>query len=163
MSMSTITFVDEYATFGKAFTVSTNLVTISGTSEQALLLLKNPSGSGKKILTSHFNFGLDTTTAREVIRVYKNPTVTSNGTSLTIENTLIKASPPSSACEAYKFPTVSSNGTLLNMTIMPANQPSRGFNRFYLVEPDNSILVTVELSVGSVDGFLDIYWIEDLV
>ena len=163
MSMSTTTFVDEYATFGKAFTTSTDLVSISGTSEQAFLLLRNPSGSGKKILTSHFNFGLDTTTAREIIRVYKNPTVTSDGTGLTISNTLIKSSPPSSSCEAYKSPTVSANGSLLNMTIMPANQPSRGFNRFYLVEPGNSILVTVELSVGSVDGFLDIYWIEDLI
>ena len=136
------------------------MANVSGTSETAFLYLKNPSASDKDALVTHFKFGTDASSVRSLIRIYSNPTVTANGKSLTIANTLIKSSPPSSSMEAYKLPTTTSFGSVLNLDINPNNSPSKGLNRWYWVEPGNSLLITAENSVGNAQSFSDIYWME---
>jgi hypothetical protein len=147
---------------GKAFTFTSLLQNIDSNTEKDFLLLKNPSGSGKDILITHFKFGTDSQNVRSMIRIYSNPTVTTDGTSLTISNTLIKSSPPSSGMEAYKFPTTSAKGGNLNLDINPSDSPSKGLNRWYWVHPGNSILLTVENSVSNAKTFGDIYWLEGI-
>lgn len=153
-------FVAQAVSEARAFTFTTGLGNIAGNTEQPLALLTNPSGSGKKILVTHFLFGTDSSNVRSIWRAYKNPTVTANGTALTIVNTYIKPSPMVSAMEAYHMPTVSANGTALNMAISPANAPSRGVSRWYFMEPGNSLLVTIENSQSNADSFGDVYWVE---
>jgi len=145
---------------GRAFTVTTDLQNISGQLETALLYIKNPSGSGINIETTKFLVGGDSSSSRAVYRVYDNPTVTADGTSLTIRNTLISDSPQASICEAYMLPTVTDFGALLNMAIAPSNSPSRGINRHYYIHPGHSILVTTANSVSNVKTFSDCYWLE---
>lgn len=146
----------------QSFTVTTELTTISSSNETALLYLKNPSASNKIILTSHFKHGTDSSNVRSVVRIYFNPTVTANGTALTIINTYVAASPPASGMEVYKLPTVTDNGTILNLDIAPANVSSKGLNRFYFVDPGNTILATVTNSSANAKTFSDVYWVEDL-
>ena len=144
----------------QAFTVTTELITIDSNSEKDTMLLKNPSDSGKKICLTHFKFGTDSASVRSIFRIYKNPTITTDGTALTVASTYVKSSPASSEMELYKLPTISDRGQILNIDIAPSNSPSKGLNRFYWVDPGNDILVTVDNSVSNAKTFSDIYWIE---
>lgn len=144
----------------KSFTTATNIVSVSGTSETALYLLKNPSSNRLPLLLTHFVFGLDSATARSKARIYKNATVTSDGTALTIVNNYIEETQVNSAAEAFKSPTVSAFGTILNMALIPTDIGSRGLNRTYFLHPGNNILITVENSTASTGSFVDCYWLE---
>lgn len=153
-------FIATHVNEENSFTVTTNLVTVSGVSEAAFLLLKNPSTSGIEFLVTHFVTGTDSTSARTIWRAYADPTITTNGTALTIVNTHIKTSPEASLMEAYKLPTISVNGQILNMKINPADASSSGINRYYRVSPGHNLLITVENSVSNAKTFTDIYWLE---
>lgn len=144
----------------KAFTITTELVTVDTNTEKALILFKNPSSSGKSTLITHFKFGTDSSNVRTLVRVYSNPTITTNGTALALTNTHIASGVPSSDMEAYKFPTVSSFGSVLNLDINPSDSPSKGLSRWYWVDPGNNILLTVENSTANASTFGDIYWME---
>lgn len=146
----------------KAFTITTELVTIDTNTEKDMILFKNPSSSGKATLVTHFKFGTDSSNVRTLVRVYSNPTVTTNGTALSLTNTHIKSSPPASSMEAYKFPTISNRGDVLNLDINPSDSPSKGLSRWYWVDPGNSLLITVENSSANAKTFGDIYWLEDV-
>lgn len=146
---------------GKSFTVTTDLTSIAS-SETAFLYLKNPSASGKDVLITHFKFGTDSANTRTLIRIYANPTVTADGTALTEINTIVKSSPPTSSIECFKLPTVTSNGDRLNLDISPANSSSKGLNRWYWLEPGNSLLLTADNSQNNVDSFADVYWLEGI-
>jgi hypothetical protein len=145
--------------YKRAFKVTTDLNSISGTSEHPYLLLKNPAGS-QPLLITHFLVGTNSASVRTITRFYANPTVTADGTGLTETNTYITASPPAALASAFMNPTISANGGILNTTISPANTPSRGINRYYWLDGGNNLLVTIENSVSNASTFADIYWIE---
>ncbi len=147
---------------GQAFTVTSGLITVSGMNEYDFLYLKNPVGSGKDILITHFKFGSDSSTSRTLFKVYKNPTVSDDGNPADIANTLVASSTPDSGMESYTDPTVTDRGEILNLDISPSNSPSKGLNRFYWVLPGNSVLITVDNSVANSKTFADIYWAEGI-
>lgn len=153
--------VEDLVGQGKAFTGTTDLNSIANSSEHPYLYLNNPSSSGKPIMVTHGVIGVDATNVRSIFKFWKNPTVSANGTAVSIVNTWFDASAPASVCQLFRDPTVTSNGTLMNMKIKNANSESGGINRIYWLSPGNSILITVENSVGNADTFADIYWVED--
>ena len=144
----------------KAFTATTEIVSISSNSETPILLLKNPSSNDQNILVTKSVIGVDANSVRTTWRAYGDPTITSDGTGLVEANTFVGTSTPSAKAQAFKLPTVSANGQILNMYISPANQPSRGINRFYFIEPGSSLLITIENSSGNTNSFADVYWLE---
>lgn len=144
----------------RAYTVSSSLVNIPTSSEHPLILLRNPSNSGKPMLVSHFAFGTDSANTRSIFKIYQQPTVTADGSAMTIVNTYVKAGARSPIAEAYVNPTVSDNGQQLNMIIGPGDSPSRGLNRWYWIDPGYEILVTIENSQANVSSFADVYWVE---
>lgn len=144
----------------KAFTVTTGLSTVSGNSEHDFLLLKNPSSNDQPLLITHSVIGTDASSVRSTWRAYGDPTITSDGTGLTETNTYIGSGTPSATATAFKDPTISARGQILNMYIAPANNPSRGVNRFYFIDPGSSILITIENSVSNTSSFADLYWVE---
>lgn len=152
--------VPRYVFTQDAFTVTTGLGPVSSTDEYDLLMLRNPSGSGKKILITHFAFGVDSTSTRSIIRIYSDPTVTSDGTALSIVNTYITSSPKASVAEAFQDPVISSRGQSLNTVIRHANSDSRGLNRFYWLDPGHVALLTCHNSNANADTFADVYWLE---
>ena len=146
---------------GESFTTTTDFVQISTTDEHPFLLIKNPAGSKRRILFTHFNIGLDesTSNSRSTMRCYLEPTVTDDGTVLPSVNNCTAASDPSaSAC--YIDPTVSDNGDKVGRTTLVKNNPSKGYSRFYVIDPGSSLLITVQNEVTNKDTFVDAYWIE---
>ena len=144
---------------GNAYTSSTDLNSITS-GEYNYLYLKNPAGSGVSVMLTHASWGVDSNNARSILRVYANPTVTVDGTALARINTYVTSSPNVSAVECYKNPTVTASGGLLNMHVGPVNAPSRGVNRFYLVAPGNSLLVSIDNNLNNASTFIEIYWEE---
>lgn len=144
----------------KSFTVTTGLVTVDTNNEKPLILLRNPATSENKILITHFKFGTDSSNVRSLVRIYKMPTITSNGTALTPTNTYVGPDLPASSVEAYKFPTLSDNGDVLNLDINPSDSPSKGLNRKYWIEPGYDLVLTTENSSANAKTFADVYWLE---
>lgn len=144
---------------GFSYTSYTDFNNISS-GEQDFFLMKNPAGSGKRLMITHLSFGVDSSSARSIIKVYSDPTITIDGTAIPVVNTYIRDSNPSSVVSCFKLPTISARGSALNLQILPANQPSRGLNRFYLVDPGHDILVTINNSIGNAATFAEAYWLE---
>ncbi len=144
----------------QAFTTTTGLNSVGTTNEHPYLLLRNPSSNDQALLITHSVIGVDANSVRTIWRAYARPTVTTDGTSINTINTYIAGSVPSSKAVCFKEPTVSSNGDLLNMYVAPANTPSRGISRFYIVDPGNEFLITIENSSANASSFADVYWVE---
>jgi hypothetical protein len=143
-----------------AFIATTDFNSIGVTTGYPYLLFKNPTGNELRALVTHISWGLDSSSARSIVRLCKNPTITSDGTALTVENTYIKASPRATTMEVYKEPTVTANGNQLVVQLTPANTASRGLQRFFMIDPGNSLLVCVENSIANCNTFTEILWLE---
>ena len=106
---------------GSTFSVDSGfrVATTAGT-DNPILLVKNPSGSGKTLkLVTRF-YGCNVNNVLVTYKLYLNPTITSNGTSLTI-NATKQSSPPSTVATAFYLPTISSNGTLIDTYVIGQN------------------------------------------
>lgn len=127
-------------------------VNLATATEINAILIINPSTSGKKMVFRHVkSFLTNTISAGAVLRRYKNPTITSNGTTQTTINGWFGSS-TSSLMQIYSLPTISVKGTLFTSCI--AGSPLSGGGLYkddYLedivVEPGNSVLIT-----GQPDG-----------
>lgn len=152
--------IDRETLYGKGYSATISALNIDTVSEYALLLLKNPSSNGAQFLITHFNVYLDSTVTDTIVSIYANPTITSNGTSLTARSAKITESPPSATAEVYRSSTASAFGGLLSFYAVPANHSSQGHNRTFIVDPGNSLLVTVKNSIISIPTYFQIYWVE---
>jgi hypothetical protein len=100
------------ASQGRAFVSTFSQLNISGTAATPIFLLKNPSGSTKNVRIWRT---LIMSSANSTFwQVYRNPTITTNGTALAIQN--LKLSGPASVVTAFSSPTISANGTLMIST-----------------------------------------------
>lgn len=95
-----------------------------------LILLKNPTGSGKTLYISFVSYGIAVANVLGTIRFYKGPTITSNGTSQTIQS----FGGGTTAMELYTVPTISANGSLLSSFVTGQN--------------NNSVIVPVNFEIG---------------
>lgn len=137
----------------KIFQIAETITITGGGTENDFLLIKNPNGSGKQIRIIDITIGFtNTVNLMAYFKLYASPTITTNGTSLTIKPGRIGASVPSSAVTAYSNPTISGRGTAyLNFTVSggPGADSSWRFevNQSILVDPNYNILLT-----GTPDG-----------
>jgi hypothetical protein len=142
------------------FIALTNYNPISGTTEHDYLLLKNPSDTEARLFVSHPVFAVDATVSRCMLRIYHTPTITDDGTALSEESTYIGASPPVAQGEAFRDPTISARGTLLDNPLIPADSPSRGLNRFYILDPGFNMLFTVQNNISNASTSVSVFWME---
>lgn len=155
-----IDFVAQAVNEGKGFFSISPEAAISGITESPLLLLKNPPGSTTRLLITHLVAAINSTSARTKVKIYKDPTITSNGAALGVENTYVKDSPKTPQAEIYKNPMISANGGLIYHGLMPANSPSRGINRFFWIDPGHSILLTIQNDITNTLSSGCMYWLE---
>jgi hypothetical protein len=145
-----------------AYVTTTGSNSITPTTEHPYLLFKNPSGSGKRALIHHIHFGPDSDITKCYLRMYKTPTITTDGTALNEYSTYIAGSPPTSAMTTFKDPTISANGTLLDTVFLQAGAPSRGINRSFILEAGNNMLFTTENNVASINTFVQLFYLEGI-
>jgi len=127
----------------------------TATGEIKLFLLKNPSTSKhlfvEKILISSQDAG------QKTFKIYRNPTITTNGTALTINK--VRATQSASIATAFLSPTISANGTLLFGGNFGEGSPLQLLDIPFVVEPSEDILITTQSTSDRI--FLTIVWIEE--
>lgn len=97
---------------GTTYILSGSFNAASGGSDNPILLIKNPNGSGKTLYLQRVAMNVSVTNVIVDYKFFYAPTITSNGTSQTPRNALIGSS-STSAMTCFSLPTLSSNGTQL--------------------------------------------------
>jgi hypothetical protein len=140
---------------GIAFLLSTNFANVPGTTETPFLLFKNPAASGFDALSLFLRFASTSSTARTTLRLYANPTITANGTALSIFNARA-GDATVSAMEGYLNPTVSANGTLIAPFLSTGGSSGLEIEKAIQITPGVNILMSIQNSVGNVDTFINL-------
>lgn len=151
----------EKITEGKGFVLTTNFVSISGTSVVNFLLLRNPNNSGKTIRIKKIVYQHRIKVATDIsrFRIYRNPTITSNGTALTI-NKMIFTQPNTPVLLSSLTPTISSVGTLFKVyTVVNSLLIDEDLTFFIL--PNENILVTVQNAATNKECAITLEFIEE--
>lgn len=158
-------FSDVDTIASKIFTCSTNDISSgTGGAESAQVLIKNPAASGKRLLLFKLVLGTNVSTNNNIFRLYKAPTITSNGTSLIIVNLYQTASPVASVMEVYKTPTASSNGTFFNnYCVGPTSSLMIYFEKIMVIDPGQSLLINVRPNTNGVTYHCNPFWIEKAI
>jgi hypothetical protein len=145
---------------GRGFSTVNEFVTISGQAETDFLLVTNPNGSGKIAYFEEWIYTYNKGAGISIVRVYINPTITSNGTAQAI-NKLKPSGTTSTVVSAYRAPTISARGTLRRII----GQSAVGSFVYHtdltsLLEPNNSMLFTVQPAANNTDHSMYLSWEE---
>lgn len=149
---------------GQGFHLTTGVITISGTSETPFLLLRNPNASGKTVRINKIAFGLvaSVTGDSHIWRIYRDATVTGNGTAKT--PTKIKKSQSASAVLlAGTAPTVSANGT----NMLTGASTSAGSYNILLenlslyIEQNENLYFTIQSALTGKGHYITIWFEEE--
>lgn len=149
---------------GRSFYIITNSL-LSAASATELIYFNNPSSNNKTILICNVLLGVSlTTSAWTIFDIYYNPTVTSNGTPMTVRNSRIGGA-YSGGILVYTLPVVSSNGTLYST--LPFNNSSQSgssvpiaLNPYWVLPPGNSLFISSVAKVGSTPLNIQMNWLE---
>lgn len=144
---------------GKAYVVTTNAVVVSGTSEVAFLLLKNPASSGKTVRIKKILFGLENAGSFSTYRIYRDPTISANGATLTPINLLKGGS--ASVITAFRSPTISANGALMIADNLTSHNPDHDPDLGFIISQNENILLTVDPATTNMQHMVTIYYMEE--
>lgn len=146
------------------FSVSTTLNMASGGSDNALILIKNLTANTKKLFIIDVFAGCSSAASVTVIfKIFSNPTVSANGTTLTISNRYRKTSPAATVMEAYTLPTVSASGVQISSFVngQGANAVNviTGFQ--LVIDPNQTLLVTGAPTSNNKEAVITVVWSEE--
>jgi hypothetical protein len=128
---------------GKLYLSNSTFLNITTPTERDFLLLRNPAASGKVftieelLMTSDENIG-----ATYRVRIYLNPTITANGTSITPINARQVGTTAVSALVS-SLPTISARGALAYVKNFTIGSPVVE-SGVLLLDPGNNYLVTMQ-------------------
>lgn len=146
---------------GKRFQTTSTVQEKVGAAQGAVMLLRNPSGSGKNVILDRVVYISVDQGVNLLYRSYRNPTVTSTGTALTISNSFIDGTGGGIA-EVYRDPTISANGTLLEVTQVRDSMEIDDIAGKVVLPPGKDLLYTLESSGNNKKWALDLGWIEEV-
>lgn len=152
--------ISQFVRAGKVFSLTDAVNAASASSENPIFLLKNPSGSGKTFYIYKFSANMNVTNVGAKFGIYANPTITTNGTSMTPANQLIGGG--ASAATAFKLSTVSAPGTLLQGFCSGSNVASfRMIDDCGIILPaNNNLLITCNPVSNHREAVLNLVWVE---
>ena len=109
----TSTTIAQFVTNGKVYTVSKNLNMAAADTDNPLVLIKNPSASGKTLYVYATHVGVNVTNVAANFKLWYDPTITANGTVETPRNNNIGGGFGASVMNVFSLSTVSASGTLI--------------------------------------------------
>lgn len=146
---------------GQLFIASSN-ITFSGTSFEKKILIRNPVASGVNLIIFRIGLSLDVAATtgqlnQIVLRGHKNPTITTEGSTVITRNLKTDASDITGA-KIFKDPTISANGDKIGETSV-INSPLR-VGTFIIGEGDDH-LTQIRLNDSNNDIIFSVVWAED--
>lgn len=147
---------------GKTFIVPYTATLATRNTEYDIFLLINPNATGKDLHIHELTLGTSTQNMI-TMNVYRNPTVTVNGTAQTPRD--LKSSNGAGVATTFTLPTVTSRGTLLETILVGATaQFSNTYVRDYQlglhIEPNEKLLITLNTSANSATCICGVEWAE---
>ena len=148
------------ASGGSGYAVTTNNIIIANTLENDFLLLKNTAGSGKTLRLYKITFGSDQNPANKsaLFRIYRDPTITSNGTSLGVNN--LKKGGSASVMTAFRTPVISARGTLMSAGSFDASGAAHEADLGLTILPGENVLITLNATANNFDHIVTVYLIQ---
>jgi len=144
---------------GKMFDATTGVTTIATAAENDFVYLKNPTGSGKILRLNVAILTISATSNKSsFFRYYRNPTVTANGTALTINNR--KSGGQASVMQVYKLPTISAKGNIFEIKNVGISSVVNNFNLEVMLNEGDSILISTQPSSTNMDTAVSLVWAE---
>ena len=134
-------------------------ITLTSTNETNVLYVLNPSANTKQLYNiSLTGTSLDTSVAL-TFRVYSNPTVSSNGTSVTpVSRNFVDGN--TSSMNVYSSPTVTSKGTKIStFSVVTSGSFELDTSSWYLFH-GNSFLITIQAATSNKGAALNMSWSE---
>ncbi len=144
---------------GKGFIATTNEITITPAAETNFVLIKNPVASGKLHRSNDFVLTVRTEAQNIRLRIYKNPTVTTDGNLIFVRNVRTSGNTPVS--QAFSLPATSSPGQLVASYSRNANSLNRSFDLSLYLEQGESYLITVQGTATGNDYMLTYTFVEE--
>lgn len=125
------------------FSVGQEINMASSSVENPLLLIRNPSGSGKLIVVWQVYLGVNVTNTAGLFRITSNPTVSVEGTTTTPVQRSVGVVSPAAVALTTLLPTITVAGGSLQVLAYGQNSPTvpaiPDFSVY--VHPDNSVLI----------------------
>lgn len=140
---------------GNSFILPHPGITLSDTSEDPIMVLKNPAGSGKSMFL--FVRKVLTNGNTVVVKTYLNPTVNVPG-SATVPLNLRTGSTLASISTCYEGATITSNGT--HYGTVAAQPYSSTTDTLLVLDPGGSLLLTGTAVAQPVTVYVEIAWYE---
>lgn len=160
-SVSVVDLWQKMSRAGQGFTSLTGFVTVSGTVETDFMLIRNPLGSGVLIRLKEFMLTTGSSaTQSSIFRIYRNPTVTSTGTPLTISKVLTTAA-QNPAALTYQSPTISNRGILIQLFEVDFRTFIRDQELSRYIPAGTDILITVQGSTTNLEHNVLAVWAEE--
>lgn len=147
---------------GKAFSTIITNQSNGNTTEVPVFWIENPIGSDRVMRMHWIQFWVTDLTANQeaILNIYRNPTVTSNGSTMTITSSRPSKKVASIAL-SYKAPTVSANGSQLMQFIATSDTSVNELDHVGIFLDDGeSLLFTVTQSANGIDYALNLSWSE---
>jgi hypothetical protein len=154
----------------QGFSFGINVDTINvNSAESGIILISNPSNSGKNLYFTNILAGADVSSANWVkTRINLNPTITTNGTVQSIAN-MNAGSSNVSVANAYTSPTYSAKGSTLLTIPSPtgsanpltgASGTTSDMKPYLVVPPGKSVLFTALAKANATPSVYCIFWFE---
>ncbi len=158
-----VTLWQEMTRDGHGFSAITNFVTIAGTTETDFMLIRNPAASGVLARLKEFIMTIGGSASNtSIFRFYRSPTVTSDGTPITV-NKVLSIGTPTNQVLCFQTPTISARGTLVQLFAVDFESFSRDQELSRYLAEGSQLLVTVQGSVTNIEHNLVFTWAEEIL
>ena len=149
-----------YAETGKAFSMTTPIVVISGQLETDYMLLRNPTGGTLNVEMHSLMYTYSKGSGLALVKIYESPTITNNGTSITINKMKLDGSTSPVGLASYS-PTISARGILRR--VFGASSVGSALIEYDLgliIPPNRSLLYTIVPAANNAEHALYLDWAE---
>ena len=150
-------FYNKQAYLGNQYVYNSGIDSLGDNAEHPFVYLSNPAGNTVSLFCFYRKFISFVTTNYDYFRIYSNPTGVSGGTAKTPANCRFASGNASSALVLLSPSTVS-NGTLIKITI--ANENTSPDPGIFIIDPGQSMLITIASDGISTNGLAEISWYE---
>ncbi len=148
---------------GQVFSLAVDVSLATSGVRNPAILLKNPTGSGKRIRIVRLNVHATAADSGIIWRLFVDPTITINGTTQTPVNLNIGGgSNPATVVTIFTLPTVSANGTRFFGYLSGQNSNSTEIvgDAIVVLNPNHNLLITGEPTINAQNSVITLYWEE---
>jgi hypothetical protein len=154
--------ISAYTSANKVYVTAFNVNMPSSGTDNPLLLVRNPTGSGKTLYVYKLGFGSTVANVSAVFKVFADPTVTANGTSQAATSLNVGGGAPTASVLATSTPTVTADGAEIESYEAGSNNNSGSFVEDFSIHvaANHSLLITGNPGSNNRDAALTIVWVE---